>query len=94
MAVKAARLIDVLDMIDFMTTYHQLESIAIEKVSQALDMGHNEIFPYLNVLSHHGKIQWCDEANQSLVKLSPDGYITLQHIQDVQSRRFAIALNA
>lgn len=94
MAVKAARLIDILDMIDFMTTYHQLESISIEKVSNALDMQHNEIYPYLNVLSHHGKIEWCDETSQNTVKLSPNGYITLQHIQDVQSRRFAIALNA
>ncbi|MEM8535973.1 MAG: hypothetical protein AAGF95_34420 [Chloroflexota bacterium] len=94
MAIKAARLIDILDMIDFMTTYNQVESIAVEKVSQALDMRYNEIFPYLNVLHHHGKIEWCDETSQSKVKLSPEGYITLQHIQDVQSRRFAIALNA
>ncbi|NOK57411.1 MAG: hypothetical protein GFH27_549309n146 [Chloroflexi bacterium AL-W] len=94
MTVKAARLIDILDMIDFMTTYHRLESISIEEVSNALDMRHNDISAYLNLLSKHGKIEWCDETSRNQVRLSPDGYITLQHIQDVQSRRFAIALNA
>lgn len=56
-------------------------------------MSYRKLIRYLDVLTQQGIIEWCDEAGPTTVKLSPDGYITLQDLYDAQRTWRAIARN-
>ncbi len=93
-ALVATHILDVLDMVDMMTTNQQHESVSIECIAQSLHMSLKELSQYLAILTRQGKIEWCNECGQNTLRLSPDGYVTLQDIQDARRKRWAIAHNA
>ncbi|MEM8535822.1 MAG: hypothetical protein AAGF95_33655 [Chloroflexota bacterium] len=94
MALVAIHILDVLDMIHVMTTNQHRESVAFACLAKTLPMSNKKLIRYLDVLTKQGKIEWCDEAGHSTMKLSPDGYVTLQDLYDAQRTWRAIAHNA
>ena len=93
MALVAIHILDILDMVHAMTTNQHRESVAVACLAEALPMSYRKLIRYLDVLTQQGKVEWCDEAGQTTVKLSPDGYITLQDLYDAQRTWRAIARN-